>query len=637
MVLFDIIGKTPEDWAHILREPNPSRIVKGLAYSVKSLVKSSSQIPNIRPLKGRAIMNSFLDSGIVISERGASSRVRKGKGDIIIHWPSLLRACDRLFDDPRYLGITSFVLGFLPIFKALSFTLAELFQRKALTGYYRAYNSGLNGYRYPLSLAENELLSQLLEGALTHVPAFSRALTRSCLATYQGVVMPKTVTVPLRKVEAIFAEHASTDLHPDLTQDFSLFFGEDILGSRNLHHRLTTRPVLEGISRDDGPFGTPDVKSFLSELLYACDAHLPLYNAHHQQLFEETGVRRFVFDDDSEINDIRVVDMQKFIAYRRPQHSKEFLSLLTATERKVPNTLRNEHIIKHFVGAITAKYSTLVPLQFILREREMIALNPSMLSPRQPYALVDEPYLLVFTRDWLNSLLKLKQQTDNGRLVASLSRKTVTRKRESTPRRLTERAMVDDGNFVDITYGFYYGRVIMTYPYHFDEDYKYRDIRRKRGRVTDKILRDGVFYFESLNEWFYSYAFLKDTGGVGLVRHPALNEFLYDLSRISSRDFRVKWQREHSKRKSSKEFTLAEDRMIIDYYRPRMSQDTKMLLSDVCVGRTSAEISRRATFLRRKLIEEGIFDINKLPHANYNVNIHTEIVEAQRLRGIDAE
>jgi len=68
-------------------------------------------------------------------------------------------------------------------------------------------------------------------------------------------------------------------------------------------------------------------------------------------------------------------------------------------------------------------------------------------------------------------------------------------------------------------------------------------------------------------------------------------------------------------------WTREEDDAIKELYRPEMSEMDEAKLFRICRGRNARAIMRRATQLRKQMIANGVYDMEQLPHRNYNASL----------------
>jgi len=110
-----------------------------------------------------------------------------------------------------------------------------------------------------------------------------------------------------------------------------------------------------------------------------------------------------------------------------------------------------------------------------------------------------------------------------------------------------------------------------------------------------------------------------------------LLDWLEAYHKKTHREFKALFKKEPKRRRGrprrSNAFTEEQDAAIIALYRPVMSDEAKNELTAVCGDWTSTAISRRAATLRDSLIAQGVYDINELPHRQYNAPLRRRLKE----------
>ena len=156
-------------------------------------------------------------------------------------------------------------------------------------------------------------------------------------------------------------------------------------------------------------------------------------------------------------------------------------------------------------------------------------------------------------------------------------------------------------------------------------------------------LRRGVTYVEAFDKYFYSLEMLKNL--TELPKNPVresvtLYRWMSHISAMPPKQFRLlqaglrkdlvaQQQRAPGKSLRGTTWTREEDDAIKLYYRPGMNYADEAVLQGICRGRTQRAIMRRATELRNSMIESGIFDIDLLPHRNYNAKLRKLVQDAK--------
>lgn len=79
-------------------------------------------------------------------------------------------------------------------------------------------------------------------------------------------------------------------------------------------------------------------------------------------------------------------------------------------------------------------------------------------------------------------------------------------------------------------------------------------------------------------------------------------------------------------------FSSAADNVLKNYLRPGQLIQVEEMLEDMGERKTRTEISSRSALLRRQLIAEGVYDIDQLPHTNYNAILGKRLTELKAAR-----
>jgi hypothetical protein len=163
-----------------------------------------------------------------------------------------------------------------------------------------------------------------------------------------------------------------------------------------------------------------------------------------------------------------------------------------------------------------------------------------------------------------------------------------------------------------------------------DDDPKYY-----RWKPGVKLFKDskyqGAFY---TYEFLYELMHMRNGHYANLLNIHEPKEFMSFLSgwRFSSREgFMSFWKRRNDMSRPRVDgWKKEEDEAIIKYLRPKMTEEEKIYLFDrVCKSRTRAAISVHAMHLRDKLIEEGVFDLDKIPHNRRTEKLLSKLREAE--------
>ena len=156
-------------------------------------------------------------------------------------------------------------------------------------------------------------------------------------------------------------------------------------------------------------------------------------------------------------------------------------------------------------------------------------------------------------------------------------------------------------------------------------------------------MRAGVTYVDAYDRYFYTLDMLLDLRE--MVDNPVrksrtLREWMRHLSSMPARQFQlmqagvrkalvVQQKRKPGQTLRGVTWTKEEDDAICQYYRPEMNLDDEAKLLRICRGRTARAVMRRASELREEMIKNGIYDLRRLPHRNYNASLRRTIKAAK--------
>ena len=141
-------------------------------------------------------------------------------------------------------------------------------------------------------------------------------------------------------------------------------------------------------------------------------------------------------------------------------------------------------------------------------------------------------------------------------------------------------------------------------------------------------LKTGVTVLPDNQGPAFSYAFLTaEDNPAATPGYPEVLEYLERIGKLNKKQFKSLL----GGRKPPVHFTEAEDAAIVQYYRPDRTPEDVRKLYTACLTRTPTAISNRARYLRKKLIQKGVYAIEKLPHGQYNATIAKEIAAARKL------
>ena len=148
------------------------------------------------------------------------------------------------------------------------------------------------------------------------------------------------------------------------------------------------------------------------------------------------------------------------------------------------------------------------------------------------------------------------------------------------------------------------------------------------------VLRPGILLNDATGEYYYMLARYYSFTDTPLSMYPELSRWLNDfLSNMSATDFKFIWKT--AKRLPSQEvnvpraggkipyceeksFSKEADIIIEKYLRPGKVGEVLMMLEKIGMPRSQKDVIHHSVAIRDQLIDEGIYDLDRLPHVNYS-------------------
>lgn len=140
-----------------------------------------------------------------------------------------------------------------------------------------------------------------------------------------------------------------------------------------------------------------------------------------------------------------------------------------------------------------------------------------------------------------------------------------------------------------------------------------------------------TIYIKSVDALFFRADRLIQVSFKELGNSTTLRTWIRHISTLSIRDLRLLRKRGTEKNKidtsinRNPNFSREEIEAVRTMVRPRMTNADKAELIKICRGRTWAKIMVKAAQIRKEMVADGIKDMNKIPHMNYNVKLRKEI------------
>jgi len=156
-------------------------------------------------------------------------------------------------------------------------------------------------------------------------------------------------------------------------------------------------------------------------------------------------------------------------------------------------------------------------------------------------------------------------------------------------------------------------------------------------------MKKGVTYVEAYDRYFYSFDFLvecRELPDNPVIHCGELRDWMKTLSDMPARQFNllqagvrkdlvVQQRRKPGSTLRGVSWTKEEDDAIKELYRPNMSERDEARLLSICRGRKMRAVMRRATQLRKEMVADGIYDLDSLPHRNFNASLLKLVKDAK--------
>jgi hypothetical protein len=144
----------------------------------------------------------------------------------------------------------------------------------------------------------------------------------------------------------------------------------------------------------------------------------------------------------------------------------------------------------------------------------------------------------------------------------------------------------------------------------------------------------GVKFIKQEDEFFYTFDFFKNILKLEILKDESSDFYRWFKSyrTVSSNQFRdlrkmekrryvdvpARMERLKNDLSIRSNFTKEEDEAIVKFFRPGIAPQTRRELEFICYGRTWRAISCRAQFLCESMLQEGVYDLEQLPHSRYS-------------------
>lgn len=538
------------------------------------------------------------------------------KSRICVYWPVLLKeAYDLIYTS---IPLAMFLLSFKPLLQMYSSFLVEALQRNYAKCLHRRFAVSLPTLKQSPSIqqevpgAEEVIVRELLEH-LSEDEEFIRALQEMCCATYIGVTLRSERRTRLHAKEKFPLEQVRLSTLLPLVQQKKLLKTPTLPAQKWLPYEL---------------FGHAELPPMVDELLKAF---------HISKVWRKTEgwQKRYV---DNQVNTFGVamlpvepggvlfIDWERWYTYR----------LSAGYQSPYRNAIRANPYHKNAasLGAVS-QYSPLL-------SDVMLSLYPDLHRRVTAYGEKTDH----LKRRWgenfndvmvsafsIQKLLDFRSRLRKRKETVDGSDKKVTRK--YTLKRLDYVFKLLVGGEEVECKAVHTGRKLWFIP---PWDMSYADIIKKKDRAKGDLnnpnhLRKGVVVLKDTGETAYDVKFLANRAlSPGTPPDPDVIEQLRQIARTLRRsDIKaVVAGNTTNGTKNPIHFSEYEDDFIIRNFRPNMRTETREALVEACSNRSMGAISQRATILRRRLISQGVYNLDDLPHGRYNHRIKREIDEAKQ-------
>ena len=155
--------------------------------------------------------------------------------------------------------------------------------------------------------------------------------------------------------------------------------------------------------------------------------------------------------------------------------------------------------------------------------------------------------------------------------------------------------------------------------------------------ITSDILEDSskkytnTIHVKSIDALFFRADRLTQVITKELRASTTLREWIAYISTLGIHDIKLIHKRAKMQTRidtginRNPNFSREEIEAVRTMVRPRMTNADKAELIKICRGRTWAKIMVKAAQIRKEMVADGIKDMNKIPHMNYNVKLRKEI------------
>lgn len=492
---------------------------------------------------------------------GLGAMLLEPRRRIVIHWPTVLSNIVECYIR-EFPGMTVLLLHFCEIIKRKSPLLYTLLQRKIGTTWSRVFNNytHIELITYPpLSIEEEELYYQLIKNVLTRADTVA-SFKASFDATYSKYVTP----VP-RNLKSTVRAYG---LDPN---EVSILESKRFLDVKNQHFTLSIPKHLGGMEFPQ------KIEPWFYELIIAfhCRHHtFGVMSALPPK--EEGGTEKLGLGI--------IIDLKRFSTYREPYtvlyHNKEIAEIKDMLYEKFSELM--------YIGGPP-----------IFREQ---------VSRHMSYA--DPDNLVYMSVNALKARCERVIHCEHMRVYRGKPKKVALK---SLLKVELESPVLSDyhNQTIKIEAIRRYNKMYFkpSWEPHFD-------IKETLARLKPGETKEWYKHPQS-DDMYFTYTYLLQDSNSPLGSSKQLRDWWEQYLDLSVIRFKTLVNVVDSS-DSELCFSSVEDAVIAKYLRPKMSDRAKEALLAKLSNRTWPEIVKRASIIRKRLLNEGETDINKIPRIKYS-------------------
>lgn len=568
-----------------------------------NMLRRTKSLPELE-----SFAHDFEPLGVAASNRDKTSLFAK-KDWFLIHWPTVVRCVDMMFELQQF-GMVAVLWHFREVLRRRSLVYYDLLRRKiAQQLTYRYYPMSeedkiQKGYR-DLSPVEEEVFEGLANGVI-RTDKTVKALSQS----FKDTLTPRGTHKSLRSM--LFARKPVREdifevIGPYKPEDCTIFSATEL--RRNSRMIQANRAI--SLVYTDG-FGPATLGDDFREIFYAF---------HFRRV--DHGVAKLS-------NHVLAVDLIKYIPYRT--QLTNYYRNMVGPQKYQSKALTAAAMLKYF----EAVFEPLVvhgAASVYRRRIEQLWGDDSL------------EHVLFLSVDGIARRLSAANKMEVVRSHKSKQQSYVPAGSKVPRIYVLESPALPDRDYVTLRFetirrpsGLFWGvpwEVPASLHYDIPTTSKLcmTDTRADLPRKT--TMKKGVTYVEAYDRYFYTLDFLLECAE--LDDNPArdsgeLRGWMKMLSEMPTKQFNllqagtkkdlvVQQKRKPGRTLRGVSWTKEEDDAIKELYRPDMTESDEARLLRICRGRNTRALMRRATQLRNAMIEDGIYDLELLPHRHYNASL----------------